>query len=302
MRWPGALTSDHPDLYDSPVLRCVVGVLVMVAWTSVSHAVDDNADERTEEARLHSVEGDSRYKLKRWVSALQEYEQAYLAKPDPSYLVSIAECHRQLDDLPQAIRFYRRYLSDAPGGRYRELAEKRIAQLEKKLGVAAKKAPEPTPPPSGATPPAAGPPAAKPPAAAPVAATTSASPIAPAPSAAKPPVAALPAAAPPAPSPPPLPPSPPAPAIAAAPPAVAPPPSSPAPPQPPVVVAALPPVQSEGNALIGISSEPASDEPRPLYTRWWLWTGVGAAIAGGVTAFVLLRKNDPSCPAGRMCQ
>src|SRR4029079_5055766 len=65
MRWPGALTSHHPDLYDSPVFRCVVGVIVMVAWTSVSHAVDDHADERTEEARLHSVEGDSQYKLKR---------------------------------------------------------------------------------------------------------------------------------------------------------------------------------------------------------------------------------------------
>ena len=168
MRWPRALTSGPPDLYDSPVLRCVVGVIVMVAWSSAAHAVDDRVDERSEEARLHSVEGDSQYKLKRWVSALQEYEQAYLAKPDPSFLVSIGECHRQLDDLAQAIRFYRRYLSDAPGGRYRELAEKRVAQLEKKLGVAAKKASEPTTPPSSsAPPPAAAPPAAKPPAAVP---------------------------------------------------------------------------------------------------------------------------------------
>ena len=172
MRWPGALTSDHPDLYDSPVLRCVAGVIVMVAWTSVSHAVDERVDERTEEARLHTVDGDSQYKLKRWVSALRSTSRPTSPSPIPSYLVSIAECHRQLDDLPQAIRFYRRYLSDAPGGRYRELAEKRVAQLEKKLGVAAKKVSESTPPPAAATPPAATPPAAKPPAAAPPVAVT----------------------------------------------------------------------------------------------------------------------------------
>jgi len=269
------------------VFRSVVGGIAMVAWSFTAYAVDDRVDERTEEARLHSVEGDSQYKLKRWVGALQEYEQAYLAKPDPSYLVSIAECHRQLDDLPEAIRFYRRYLSDAPGGRYRGLAEKRVAELEKKLGVAAKKPPEPVTPLATATLPPAATPVAKPPAVAPVAATTSASPIAPAPS------APAPSAAPP-----------PAPRIAASVPTAPPPaPPTPAAPPPPVLAAAAPPTtQGEGNTLLAISTDASRDERRPLYTRWWLWTGVGAAIAGGATAFVLLRKSDPSCPAGRVCQ
>jgi tetratricopeptide (TPR) repeat protein len=38
----------------------------------------------------------------------------------------------------------------------------------------------------------------------------------------------------------------------------------------------------------------------PLYTRWWLWAGVGAVVVGGVTAAVLLSggTSRPDCPPG----
>lgn len=32
-------------------------------------------------------------------------------------------------------------------------------------------------------------------------------------------------------------------------------------------------------------------EPQPLYKKWWLWTGVGAVVVGGVVAGVLLSQD-----------
>ncbi len=46
------------------------------------------------------------------------------------------------------------------------------------------------------------------------------------------------------------------------------------------------------------------ESPAPLYTRWWLWTGVGAVVVGGVVAAVLLSSGTsrPPCtpPLGCM--
>ena len=48
-------------------------------------------------------------------------------------------------------------------------------------------------------------------------------------------------------------------------------------------------VPQEGNPSLA-----ASAEPTPWYKSWWLWTIVGAAVAGGATAAVLLtRPEDP---------
>jgi tetratricopeptide (TPR) repeat protein len=44
-----------------------------------------------------------------------------------------------------------------------------------------------------------------------------------------------------------------------------------------------------------IPPEPA-DLRAPMYTRWWFWTGVGAAVvAGGVTAYLLTRPSGGAC-------
>jgi hypothetical protein len=41
----------------------------------------------------------------------------------------------------------------------------------------------------------------------------------------------------------------------------------------------------------------------PIYTRWWFWTGIGVAIAGGVVAAVVLNRSSVDvCPAGVNCQ
>jgi tetratricopeptide (TPR) repeat protein len=45
----------------------------------------------------------------------------------------------------------------------------------------------------------------------------------------------------------------------------------------------------------------ATDESRPIYKKWWLWTGV-AVVAGGTTAFLLTRDRGgvPSTDLGNV--
>jgi hypothetical protein len=59
---------------------------------------------------------------------------------------------------------------------------------------------------------------------------------------------------------------------------------------------------------LGISQSappPEPQESRPVYKRWWFWTGIGAVVAGGVVTGVLLSKKSPAtrstCDAGVAC-
>jgi hypothetical protein len=66
---------------------------------------------------------------------------------------------------------------------------------------------------------------------------------------------------------------------------------------PPVVTAPPPPVPV--TPLVSSPPPPLAEEP--VYRKWWLWTAIGAAVAAGVTAVVLLgRSGSPSkvCPPG----
>jgi len=101
-----------------------------------------SADARTEKAREHYVQGDAYYKLDKYSEALHEYEQAYIAKPDPSFLYNIAQCHRLMGNKPEAVKYYRRYLRDAPVAPNRAIAEKHIRELEAALNHTAEPPPE----------------------------------------------------------------------------------------------------------------------------------------------------------------
>jgi tetratricopeptide (TPR) repeat protein len=63
---------------------------VLLVGAGAAHAGDPNA----EKARAHFQQGDTYFKLEKYAIALQEFEQAYLAKQDPSFLYNIAQCHR----------------------------------------------------------------------------------------------------------------------------------------------------------------------------------------------------------------
>jgi tetratricopeptide (TPR) repeat protein len=104
--------------------------VVLVALLLTSGRPSRAADPRLDAARAHSQEGDSYYKLEKYANAITEYEQAYLAKPDPSFLYNIAQCHRLMGQGAEAIKFYRRFLKDAPAAPNRAVAEKHIRDLE----------------------------------------------------------------------------------------------------------------------------------------------------------------------------
>lgn len=148
------------------------GIVALVAVFSMGGPVARAAapaDPRTEAAREHARQGDSYYKLEKYANAIGEYEQGYLAKPDPSFLFNIAQCHRLMGHGNEAIKFYRRFLNDAPPNTpSRAVAEKHIRDLEDaaRTGmqpppVASPAAPPPTaapitPLPSTSAPPAVG--------------------------------------------------------------------------------------------------------------------------------------------------
>jgi len=103
--------------------------VLLAALLSAGHAARA-ADARTETAREHSGQGDAYYKLEKYGNAIGEYEQAYLVKADPSFLYNIAQCHRLMGHSAEAIKFYRRFLKDAPNAPNRAVAEKHIKDLE----------------------------------------------------------------------------------------------------------------------------------------------------------------------------
>jgi len=70
-----------------------------------------------------------------------------------------------------------------------------------------------------------------------------------------------------------------------------------APPPPPPVQLALrpePPAPSPG--LTVVDARPPVEEKPPVYKRWWFWTLVGGAVAGGVAAYVLTRPSSTAAP------
>jgi tetratricopeptide (TPR) repeat protein len=112
------------------VRRPIAVGVVLFAVLLMSGPPSRAADPRLDAARAHSQQGDAYYKLEKYANAITEYEQAYLAKPDPSFLYNIAQCHRLMGEGGEAIHFYRRYLKDAPTAPNREVAEKHIRDLE----------------------------------------------------------------------------------------------------------------------------------------------------------------------------
>jgi tetratricopeptide (TPR) repeat protein len=89
---------------------------------------------------------------------------------------------------------------------------------------------------------------------------------------------------------------PPSPPPAASPPAA----SAPPPAAPPKLDAPMPKSDDASATLVRAdASAPASasqdDRSSPVYTQWWFWTGIGAVVAGGVVAAILLSSN-PQAP------
>jgi hypothetical protein len=104
-----------------PAVAVVVGLLL----GSAARAEDTRA-----QARVHFEQGRKLYQVGDYAPALDEFKRAFLLKEDPVFIFNIAQCHRQLGDVRQAIVFYRRYLGTNPPATHRRQVEKLIADLE----------------------------------------------------------------------------------------------------------------------------------------------------------------------------
>ena len=223
--------------------------MVLVVLLLMSGRPSRAGDPRLDAARAHSQQGDSYYKLEKYANAITEYEQAYLAKPDPSFLYNIAQCHRLMGQGAEAIKFYRRFLKDAPTAPNRAVAEKHIRDLED----ASPGTPQPTAPPATSSRPA---------------------PVAPAAVSVIPPLEPPPAS---------LQPSPP---------------TSTSPAFNPLVPTSTP---VSTTPVVENSTTSTQSESHPIYSRWWFWASVGAAVVVGGIILIAAEKQDPSCPGGFTC-
>lgn len=136
------------------VVKKALGAVTLTVVLLLAGRSARAADAKAEQARAHFQQGDTYFKLDKYANALQEFEQAYLAKQDPSFLYNIAQCHRLMGNRVEAVRFYKRYITDAPNAANRPVAEKHIRDLESALGAEELTGPHvaPAPAPGGPAP------------------------------------------------------------------------------------------------------------------------------------------------------
>jgi hypothetical protein len=104
----------------------VAALALSLAWGSVAASpVDDKVL-----AKQHYESGARHFDLSEWDQALVEFKEAYRLKPDPTFLYNIAQCHRRLGHVGEALTFYKTYLRRAPDAPNREEVERRIQELE----------------------------------------------------------------------------------------------------------------------------------------------------------------------------
>jgi tetratricopeptide (TPR) repeat protein len=110
----------------------LVGVLLFLG-ANFGPSSPATAQDDVEAAKAHFHRGTRLYEVGEYRQALEEYKAAHLAKPDPAFLYNIAQCHRQLGDLDQAVTMYKRFLTASPNAVNRGEVEKRVAELEGEL-------------------------------------------------------------------------------------------------------------------------------------------------------------------------
>lgn len=104
----------------------------LFAFVRAAHAEDPS--ERA--ARRHYERGQKLFNLQKFDEALEQYQKAFDAKPIPSFLFNIGQCHRNLGDYDAAIFSFKRYLKLEPEAENREQVEELIDDLEQKKAEA----------------------------------------------------------------------------------------------------------------------------------------------------------------------
>ncbi len=118
--------------------RHALAFALVATFILVGEAKAAGVDDDAEAARAHFSRGTRFYDVGDYHQALDEFKAAHLAKPDAAFLYNIAQCHRQMGEIDQAIVLYKRYLNASPKAPNRSEVEKRIAELESEFAASKK--------------------------------------------------------------------------------------------------------------------------------------------------------------------
>jgi tetratricopeptide (TPR) repeat protein len=111
-----------------------IGLAICLASVaSVRVAAADDTGMRA--AKRHYERGQKLFALQKFDEALDQFQQAFDAKPIPDFLFNIGQCHRNLGDFDAAIFSFKRYLKLDPDAANREQVEELITQLEEKVAA-----------------------------------------------------------------------------------------------------------------------------------------------------------------------
>jgi tetratricopeptide (TPR) repeat protein len=114
------------------LLAFLLALVVLAAGParSAPPAPADAATPADAEVDEHVAQGHRLYLLGRYQDAIAEYRRAYELRADPQFLFQIAEAYRQLGATEQALFYYERYLAGAAAGPDRDVAERRVGEIE----------------------------------------------------------------------------------------------------------------------------------------------------------------------------
>jgi tetratricopeptide (TPR) repeat protein len=93
------------------------------------------AEDSVSAMRVHFERGQTHYDLGEFGKALEEFREAYRLKDDPALLFNIGQCQVKLGDDNGALYSYRSYLRRDPKGPNRNVAEAKIADIQKRIGA-----------------------------------------------------------------------------------------------------------------------------------------------------------------------
>lgn len=110
------------------------GLLLAAGVTPAGAAEPTGGIER--QARGLFQRGELHFRAGLFAEALAEYQAGYDLFPLPGFLINIAQCHRRLGHLDQALVTYRTFLMVAPDSRFVPQVRSLIAELEQLVRAA----------------------------------------------------------------------------------------------------------------------------------------------------------------------
>ena len=109
--------------------------LVFTCFVAVTDTHAQSADPVARAGEL-AAEAASRYEAGDIEGAIESFHEAMTFVPDPAFAFNLAQLYDYLENLPQAHRYYVRYLELYPGAPNREPVETRLGELETTLELA----------------------------------------------------------------------------------------------------------------------------------------------------------------------